>query len=255
MILVWRACLAVALGAAVVALSACGTADRTDAQRSSMGPAAAGTAAPGGAAGAGAAIPGGASPASTQSTVGPSGLPPAPVAPGMAAGSFKPRADLDPNAMFDWPESASGSAASCQAGVYTGTFECSFVPDPTSFGSDIGTIDVSGPISLTLVQSIDGEFLEISDGSLDAVAQLFFGLQAKLHGQLDCGSGALMASGDDGSWALGDPSMPLLPGGTLGVALTGALDAQTGEITGQWSILSGTVPGTCTGTWSAMYMP
>jgi hypothetical protein len=39
-------------------------------------------------------------------------------------------------------------------------------------------MDVSGPISLTLFKSLNGEFQEIANGVLDAIAQMFFGFHA-----------------------------------------------------------------------------
>lgn len=258
----WQARLVCASGL----LSACAAGDRTGAARSpttgsSQTAGTAGGVAKQGVGTAGTLIPGATSPSDGPGSgvgadAGGSGLPPPPSAGGTAAGTFKPRADLDPNAKFDWEETSPGSAANdCQAGVYGGTFDCTFVPDPMMFGDGVGTIDVSGPISLTLVQSMNGEFLEISDGNLDAVAQLFFGFHAKLDGQLDCKSDQLKATAADGMWALGDPSMPIVPGGTFGADISGMLDPQAKQLTGQWAFTTGTIPGTCTGTWSAMYMP
>jgi hypothetical protein len=188
------------------------------------------------------------------------GLPPPAAVPAAAAGTFKPSAELDKNVRFEWQETAPGApaAGACQPGVYTGTFQCTFVGDPAVFGTDVAggfSLEVTGPISLELVQSANGEFLQISDGQFSAVAQLFFGFRAKLRGDLDCKSLNLSATTEGGMWALGDPDMPLLPGGDFAADVHGALNPKTGELSGQWSFTTGTIPGTCTGQWSATYTP
>jgi hypothetical protein len=221
----------------------------------------------GGSAGVGASVRGSAAVSSGGATAntpplatGTSALPPPPAAPAAAAGTFKPRAELDKNVRFEWLETASGAPAAqeCRPGTYVGTFQCTFVGDPAVFGTDAAggfSLDVTGPIALELVQSANGEFLQISDGQFSAVAQLFFGFRAKLRGDLDCKSLKLSATTEGGMWALGDPDMPLLPGGDFVADIQGALNPKTGELSGQWSFTSGTVPGTCTGQWSVTYMP
>jgi hypothetical protein len=185
---------------------------------------------------------------------GSAGLPNPAMASGTAgAGGFKTRSDLDPNARFAWPENVPGSAATdCQPGVYSGTFQCDFTPDP-SLGSAFA-VDVSGPISLTLTRSMNGEFLEIANGSLDAVAQVFFGIHAELNGRLDCKTLRLTAMTVNGVFAFGDPTMGT-PAGDLAANLTGMLEPKAGALSGEWEILSGTVPGSCTGTWTTMLGP
>jgi hypothetical protein len=177
--------------------------------------------------------------------------------PGTTKGTFKPAAQLDPNAKFDWQETMPATSQ-CRPGTYTGMFDCGFVPDGAS--ADTMPFDVSGPITVTLQRSMNGEFLEISDGDLYAEAQGAFGLRAKLKGTLDCKTLMFMAVATDGAWALGDPNMPLLPGGTFAGTLTGKLDPQTGTLSGDWGLDSGagnnaTIPGTCPGTWTATFMP
>jgi hypothetical protein len=147
------------------------------------------------------------------------------------------------------------AVATCRPGIYGGMLACTFMPDPTMFGTQVGTVEVSGPISLTLVQSADANRLEISNGEINAVAQSFFGLHAKLSGELDCTRLKLMAVAQDGMWALGDPTMPIVPGGTFGAEITGVFDAQAQQLAGQWSLTSGSAPGTCMGTWSATPSP
>jgi len=189
--------------------------------------------------------------------------PPTAAAAGVAApaptGTNKPNTNLDPNLVFDWQDTPPGSsqASNCRPGVYTGKFDCEFIPNGsmTDGGPPGFMLDVSGPVSIELSESANGEFLEISQGQLSAVAEGFFGFKAQLQGNLDCKTLQLAAMAQNGMWALGDPDMPLLPGGTFGANIDGKLDATTGTIAGQWSFTTGTIPGTCTGTWSAEYMP
>jgi hypothetical protein len=182
-----------------------------------------------------------------------------PVAGTTAGATGKRQADLDPNVVFDWEQTAPGTASSdgCRAGVYTGTFACTFMADPAMFGMGLGgfTQEVTGPISLELEKSANGEFLQIADGEFSAIAQLFFGLRAQLKGNLDCKTLQLSATTVGGMWALGDPNMPLLPGGTFDANVQGKLDPQSRSLAGQWQVISGTIPGTCTGEWSATYTP
>jgi hypothetical protein len=160
--------------------------------------------------------------------------------------------DLDPNAKFEWPETAPGAGATdCQPGVYIGTFECFLATDPSQ-SSDFA-VSVSGPISFTLVRSKDGEFLEIADGSLDGLAQLIFGFHCELGGQLDCSTLELTAMAVNGVWGFGDPS--IVPAGAFAGDLTGTLDPTTGTLSGQWALTGDAVPGTCVGTWTTTRSP
>ncbi len=247
----WRGWLT--LGVAL--LSGCGATDKTDAQRSIMADEsvpAAGT--QGGAGGGGAAIPDGKSPASTQAPAAPSGLPPAPVMQGMAAGSFKPSADLDPNAKFDWPETAPG-AGQCPPGTYVGMFGCSLFVDPSMPPPDGTPPDFSGPITLEFKKSADGEFLELANAKLDGSANDTLGFTADLNGKLDCSTLELTATLSNGVYGLGSPI--LLPGGDVNGTVSGMLDPQTGQLTGTWSLYS-SAAGTnfsCDGSWQAVLTP
>jgi hypothetical protein len=185
----------------------------------------------------------------------PAAMSPAPTAPattpgGAPAGTFKPRATLDPNAKFDWPESSPGGGSECQAGTYTGTFMCTFM-DPSGW---IPPIELTGPVSLTFSKSMDGEFLEISNGLFEAVANLFIGARANIQGKLDCNTLTLQASAVDGTWALGDPNAPIAPGGALSGDITGTLDPATGTLAGDWTFGDPAI-GNCPGKWSVTYAP
>jgi hypothetical protein len=163
----------------------------------------------------------------------------------------KPNANLDPNLTFDWPETPPGGGGSnCQPGTYTGTFDCTF-SDPSGLIPDI---ELTGPVSLTFSQSMDGEFLEISQGDFQAVANDVIGAQAKIVGKLDCNSLMLVAMAMDGMWSIGDPNDPVIPGGGLEGDITGTLDPATGTLSGQWNFGDPNV-GACPGTWSVMRTP
>jgi len=168
----------------------------------------------------------------------------------MSAGSGKPKAALDPNLEFTWPESSPGGGNSCQAGTYTGTFDCLFT-DPSGLIPDV---ELDGPVTLTFTKSMDGEFLEITNGEFEALGNLFIGGRAKIEGKLDCNSLMLDAMAVDGAWAIGDPAAPLVPGGGLTGEITGTLDPASGTLSGQWSFEDPEL-GACPGTWSVMYAP
>lgn len=172
---------------------------------------------------------------------------------GAAAGHgtvVKPNPSLDPNATFDWPESPPGGGQ-CEDGTYTGTFDCTF-SDPSGFIPDV---ELTGPVSLTFTKSKDGEFLEITEGDFEAVANDVIGARAKISGKLDCSSLMLTAMAVDGAWSIGDPSDPAaIPGGALSGDITGTLDPMSGTLSGQWNFGDPAI-GACPGTWSVMHTP
>jgi hypothetical protein len=159
---------------------------------------------------------------------------------------------LDPSVRFEWPESstATGSNDNCKAGSYVGTFTCVF----TDSSSGLIMIELTGPVSLTFVKSMDGEFLEISNGEFSALANLVIGARAKIQGKLDCNTLRLDAVAVDGQWAIGDPTLPLVPGGELEGQISGSLDPNTGQLSGQWTFGDPAI-GSCPGTWSVTYAP
>jgi hypothetical protein len=173
----------------------------------------------------------------------PSGVMPPP------AGTFTPGAELDPDAKFEWPEWHPDAADVCQAGTYTGTYECTFTDTSGAF-----VVQLTGPVSLTFVKSMDGEFLEISNGRFDAVANLIIGATASIVGRLDCTTLMLNAMAVDGMWSIGDPDFPLIPGGALEGDITGTLDSSSGELSGEWTF-GDPMLGACPGTWSVRYQP
>jgi hypothetical protein len=167
-----------------------------------------------------------------------------------AAVGANPKAQLDPNLSFDWPESSPGGGSRCPAGTYTGTFDCMF-SDPSGLIPDV---ELSGPVTLRFSQSMDGEFLEISQGDFEAISDIFIGGKAKIVGKLDCNTLMLDAMAVDGQWSIGDPNAPLVPGGGLEGEITGMLDPATGTLSGQWNFADPQI-GACPGTWSVMYAP
>jgi hypothetical protein len=195
-------------------------------------------------------------PASSGSTGGTAGQTSAPAFGGADAGTYKPRADLDPNVTFDWEEKPPGGGGNCQAGTYTGTFQCDFVPNPDSGfvlpdGSD--SLTVSGPITLHFEKSADGEFLELANAQLDGVAQDWIGFMADLSGRLDCTTLELTSQAENGVYGLGVPVV--IPTGIVEGTLEGTLDLQAQQLSGTWMLSAGDGVGTCIGPWTASYTP
>lgn len=193
---------------------------------------------------------GAAPPAANAGAAGSGEEPAAPAGPGPKPGTFQPSATLDPSVTFSWPESSPGDGSSCQAGTYTGTFMCTFA-DPSGW---VPSIDLTGPVSLTFEKSMNGEFLEITDGEFEAVANDVIGAQAQIQGKLDCTTLMLSAMALNGMWAIGDPDAPLFPGGGLTGDITGTLDPATGTLSGNWTFGDPAI-GACPGTWSVTYAP
>lgn len=69
--------------------------------------------------------------------------------------------------LFNWPEANPDGSAPllCKAGHYVGTYSCN-VTGPNGFGTDGGAYPLTGPVDLTLTQSQNGEFLDVSGGTL-----------------------------------------------------------------------------------------
>jgi hypothetical protein len=179
-----------------------------------------------------------------------SATPSAPIG-GADAGTFMPRADLDPNVTFDWQETVPGGAGSCEAGTYTGTFMCELIYDTTMPDAGSGTF-VTGPITLHFEKSANGEFLELADAKLEGVGMDVFGFTADLSGELDCTTLQFTSQAQNGAYGLGLPiDIPL---GTVDGTLAGMLDNMTHELNGTWTL---TADGgiTCVGPWHASFTP
>jgi hypothetical protein len=189
------------------------------------------------------------SPSAEPSVGGAAGRPPSrpPTSGDFTSGLTPP----DPNVTFEWTASLPGSG-DCRPGRYTGTFSCEYffaATDPAPLAI------VTGPVAITLEESQDGEFLEISDGKLEGVAQLIFGFRAELQGKLECATRRLDATAVNGAYGFGDPAV--LPLGTFQGALGGVLDAATAALAGDWdlSVTGGGAGGFCKGPWQANWAP
>jgi len=151
----------------------------------------------------------------------------------------------DPSITFEWSESQPVGTA-CEPGEYTGTFTCTMTLQD-ELAQLLGVMfELNGPMRLTLERSMNGEFLEIKDGQFDAVVEELIGAHASLTGKLDCRTNRFEAQLFDGVWTVGDPAMPLFPGGALEGTLAGTY--QDNALAGTWSI-SDPALGACVGTW------
>ncbi len=100
------------------------------------------------------------------------------------AGASDARTVIDaakPDVIFDWPETVPG--LKCKPGRYQGTFVGTYASSATIFPLPI---PVAGDINLTLVQTANGEVLEITNGKLSGTADLIFPFSADLVGKLNC---------------------------------------------------------------------
>lgn len=162
---------------------------------------------------------------------------------GKAGSGGAPR-DVGSDISFDWPEGMGKNP--CKAGVYEGTFSCTYMPGDAG-GS---TFPVSGPISLKLVQSQQGEFLEVREGLLDGTANWFFVLRADITGRLDC-----RAAKFTGTLERGVYSGFLVINGTFQGPLASDYDRVASQFSnGVWTLAVDMGNGGCIGTWSAAYV-
>jgi hypothetical protein len=108
---------------------------------------------------------------------------------------------------------------------------------------------VEGPISFVLKPSVDGEFLVIEKGRMDAVAVGFVPFGADLDGKLDCATSVFSADAINGVYG------PVPPGVFFGV-LQGKLDRLTSTLAGTWTLTGGSKEApqliSCSGAWSAV---
>jgi hypothetical protein len=159
-------------------------------------------------------------------------------------GSSPPIRDASLDITFDWPEDAGKNP--CKAGVYQGSFQCVYMAGDAGFGS----FPVSGPISLKLVQSQQGEFLEVREGLLDGTANVFFTFRADISGRLNC-----RTSKFDGQLEHGVYSGFLVVNGTFQGPLSSDYDRSASQFSnGVWSLAVDMGNGGCNGTWSATYV-
>ena len=106
---------------------------------------------------------------------------------------------------------------------------------------------VSGPVSFTLAQSENGEFMKITDGILEGNAMGYV-FTAALAGQLDCDTNEFAADALNGTY--GTPPF----NGTFAGDLSAQLDRTSQTLNGSWSLSpNGFQP--CVGPWSATRIP
>jgi len=100
-----------------------------------------------------------------------------------------------------------------------------------------------------MVQSQNGEFLEVREGLLDGTANLFFTFRADISGRLDCKTQKF-----DGKLENGVYSGFLVINGTFQGPLSSDYDRATSQFSnGVWSLVVDMGNGGCNGTWSASY--
>lgn len=196
----------------------------------------------------------GGAPAMTASTGGDNGAGAAPIS------SSPALPDYDARVGFDWPESISDGGATCQAGHYAGTFQCNFIPSSGDAGVPAGTpttpFPVTGPVELVLTESQNGEFLEVSGGTMNGSTFIAITFTAKISGKLDCQTNRFTGLVSDGQYGI----QPFPPGGSF-AGPTSATYSPTGPalVNGSWQFTvkdpQGAVFGTCDGTWTATYAP
>jgi hypothetical protein len=163
---------------------------------------------------------------------------------GTGSGGSSPIRDASPDITFDWPEDAGKNP--CKAGVYQGSFQCTYMTGDAGFGS----FPVSGPISLKMVQSQQGEFLEVREGLLDGTANVFFTFRADISGRLNC-----RTSKFDGQLEHGVYSGFLVVNGTFQGPLSSDYDRAASQFSnGVWTLAVDMGNGGCNGTWSATYV-
>lgn len=163
---------------------------------------------------------------------------------GGAAGAGGSPLDASSDISFDWPEGPVKNP--CKAGVYQGNFSCTYMPGDAGGG----TFPVTGPITLKMVPSQQGEFLEVREGLLDGTANVFFTLRAEISGRLDCRAAKFVATLEHGVY-----SGFLVINGTFQGSLSSDYDRASSQFSnGVWSLAVDMGNGGCNGTWSAAYV-
>jgi hypothetical protein len=169
--------------------------------------------------------------------------------------------EYDARVGFDWPESVSDGGTLCQAGHYVGTFTCNFVPALADGGqpppgSPTTPFPVTGPVEIILTESQNGEFLEVSGGTLNGAAFIAITFTGKISGKLDCQTKQFEGQVTNGSFGI----QPFPPGGYF-QGPTSATYSAAGPalVNGTWQFsvqnVQGAPYGTCDGTWTVTYSP
>ncbi|HEX4479016.1 MAG TPA: hypothetical protein VH142_28225 [Polyangiaceae bacterium] len=172
-----------------------------------------------------------------------------------ASGGGVPSGGPDPG-LFNWPETNpdGGGEQLCKPGHYVGTYQCD-IRFPAGFPGATADASsgfmVSGPVDLELDQGQDGEFLDVSGGTLKSTAVGILQLGATVVGKLDCLNGLF-----DGSLQDGTVSIPPFPsGGSFTGPMAASFSATGPGLSGTWTLIGGPQFGgtTCTGPWSATW--
>lgn len=88
----------------------------------------------------------------------------------------------NPSITFSWPETQPGTGV-CKAGHYVGTFNGTFSSSLTVFPLPL---KVAGNVDMTLDQSQNGEFFNISNGHVSGVANGTYPYSCDIVGGLNC---------------------------------------------------------------------
>lgn len=159
----------------------------------------------------------------------------------------------EPDPVPPWMDMQDASVAPhplCQEGAYEGTFACSYQMFPDAGLGDLGAVPAEGPVKLTLRRSAHGEFYVVTGGEFSGDASGVVVFNAKLVGDLDCGTGMFtgeLAEGKAKSLGLLDFDF----GGPLAARYDHAASA---FVDGTWVLTVAQTGGACLGSWSAAYV-
>lgn len=163
---------------------------------------------------------------------------------------------------FFWPEAVAGDGGSaCLAGHYKGTFSCSYDPTVSDAGLSLDAavpttgFVVTGPVEFDLAQTQNGEYLEVSGGTLNG-STFVISFTGKISGKLDCRTKKFDGMVTDGQYAI----LPFPPGGFFqGPTSADYSTAGPALVNGRWLFTvqdaQNNPQGSCPGTWSATYTP
>jgi hypothetical protein len=150
-----------------------------------------------------------------------------------------------PTVTFNWPETLPGEK--CLPGKYAGTFDGIYMSSLTFFPAPI---PVSGNVNITLGQSMDGEFFEITDGKLDGVADFAFPFAGNIVGGLNCTTKKFTADIKMGFYTVAGIGM---------VGFEGPMPADYDKVAhsfvlGEWHVLEVNPTFGGNGTWTATWV-
>ncbi len=153
--------------------------------------------------------------------------------------SLNPPGNSRSDIMFEWEETTTDN---CLPGRYEGMFMCEYVQMGAMPGMGIL---VTGPIVMTLTESENGEFLEITDGRLDGNTFGIINFTSALSGRLNCATREFGAQAEMGLWG------PILPVNPFDGVLSARYDGLTSTLSGEWALNEMLTMGICSGPWTA----